>query len=195
MHEIEPYHRWLDLYDPATDELSPFYGKVYNYDLYCDTIYGYYINPAWDYVGSETLYIKLLFADYDNGFVVIEMMGEWNDTINNDIMHFKRNIIEVLMQHGISKFILIGESIFNFHGSGDEYYEEWFEEVEDTDNFDSPGWIAGVNFRDFVKEELSNFNIDSYINLGGTLDVVNWRTMSPRQFFNQIENLIQKRLN
>ena len=194
MHEIEPYHRWLNIYDSANDELSPFYGKEYNYDMYSDTIYGYYIDPAWDFIGSETLYIKILFADYDNGFVVIEMMGEWNDTINNDIMHFKRNIIEHLMYNGINKFILIGESIFNFHGSGDEYYEEWFDQVEDSDDFDQPGWIAGVNFPDFVKDEISNYNIDTYINFGGTLDVINWRTMPPKRFCEKIESLIQKRL-
>ncbi|MEL7005416.1 MAG: hypothetical protein AAFN93_22180, partial [Bacteroidota bacterium] len=83
MHEIEPYYRWLEFYNPAEDELSPFNGKQYNYDLYSETIYGYYIDPAWDFIGSETLYIKILFTDYDIGFTIIELIGEGNDTINN----------------------------------------------------------------------------------------------------------------
>jgi hypothetical protein len=195
MHKIEPYYNWLNDYNPAEDERSPFYGKEYNYDQYSETIYGYYIDPAWDCIGSETLYVKILFTDYERGFAVIELIGEWNDTLHNDIMHLKRNIIEHLLLQGVSKFILLGESVFNFHGSGDEYYEEWFEDVEDTDQFDVPGWIAAVNFPDFVQQELMNFNIDSYINMGGTLEINNWRTMRPKQFCNYVNDLVKKRLN
>lgn len=190
MHEIEPYYRWLSMYDSAQDVNSPFYGKEYNFNAYSDTIYGYYIDPSWDFIGSETLYIKLLYADYDQGFTIIEFIGEWNDAINNDIMHLKRNVIEHLMSNGIDKFILLGESIFNFHGSGDDYYEEWFDEVED-----SSGWIAAINFPDFVQQELTNFNVDSFINMGGQLDILNWRTLQPKHFYNQVNNMIQKRLN
>jgi len=68
MHDIEPYYNWLKYYNPAKDPRSPFHGKHYNFDQYSDTIYGYYIDPAWDFIGSETLYIKILFTDYDKGF-------------------------------------------------------------------------------------------------------------------------------
>lgn len=187
MHDIQPYHRWLNYYDPAADEVTPFFGKEYNYDLYSTEIYGYFIDPAWDYIGSETLYLKILYADYDRGYAIIEFIGEWNDAINNDIMHLKRNLIESLILNGINQFILIGENVFNFHGSDDCYYEEWFEEVDD-------GWIAAINFRDFVLEEFSNYNIDSYINFGGTLQINNWRTLKPLQLFEKVESLIQKRL-
>ncbi|MTI40463.1 hypothetical protein [Fulvivirga lutimaris] len=195
MHEIEPYYNWLNIYNPAEDNRSPYFGKEYNYDLYTETIYGYYIDPAWDYIGSETLYIKILYADYELGYVIIEFIGEWNDAINNDIMNLKRNIIDHLLLQGISKFILVGESVFNFHGSDDSYYEEWFEDVEDTDNYSTPGWIAAVNFADFVAQEFMNFNIDSYLNMGGTLNISNWRTMRPKQFCAMVDNLIVKRLN
>jgi hypothetical protein len=124
MHDIEPYYNWLKYYDSSQDERSPFFGKQYNFDLYSETIYGYYIDPAWDNIGSETLYIKILYTDYDIGFTVMEFIGEWNDAINNDIMNLKRNIIEHLIGEGINKFILIGENIMNFHGSDDCYYEE-----------------------------------------------------------------------
>ncbi|MDV3310469.1 MAG: hypothetical protein LOY03_16800, partial [Cyclobacteriaceae bacterium] len=107
MHDIEPYYNWLGYYDPAKDERSPFFGKEYNYDQYSETIYGYYIDPAWDFMGSETLYIKVLFADYITGYAIIEFIGEWNDAINNDIMHLKRNVIDGMIANGINRFILI----------------------------------------------------------------------------------------
>ncbi|HEY5745149.1 MAG TPA: hypothetical protein VIU12_03645 [Chryseolinea sp.] len=188
MHDIEPYYNWLKYYDPADDERSPFHGKQYNHDVYSETIYGYYIDPAWDSIGSETLYVKILYADYLQGFAVIEFIGEWNDTLHNDIMTLKRNLLEIMINEGINKFILIGENIFNFHGSDDSYYEEWFEEVED-------GWIAAVSFPDFILEEFKKYHIDSYINMGGTLQIPQWRTLQPLNFFDLVNSLVQRRLN
>lgn len=188
MHTIEPFYNWLKYYDPATDEQSPFHGKEYNYDVYSDTIYGYYIDPAWDAIGSETLYLKILYADYEQGYAIIEFIGEWNDTLHNDVMHLKRNIIDLLLHEGIDKFILIGENIMNFHGSDDSYYEEWFDDVED-------GWIAAVSFPDFILDEFRKYRIDSYINMGGTLQIDQWRTLLPQNFFDLVKNLIQRRLN
>lgn len=187
MHTLLPFERWNLYYNSSHDDLSPFAGKEYNYDLYSENIYGYYIDPAWDFMGSETLYIKLLFVDYNAGFAVIEMIGEWNDAINNDIMHLKRNILEHMMYQGINKFVLMGENIMNFHGSDDSYYEEWFEEVED-------GWIAAVNFPEHVQSEMQQFNIDYYINMGGSLQLEKWRTLSPAKFYMLVDGLIQRRL-
>jgi hypothetical protein len=188
LHEIEPYYSWLKYYDSSQDEYSPFFGKQYNYDVYQDAIYNYYIDPAWDYMGSETLYIKLLYADYEVGFSILEFIGEWNDAVSNDIMYLKRNIIDQLTTNGINKFILLGENVFNFHGSDDCYYEEWFDDVED-------GWIAAINFRDFIIEEWKNYDIDSYINLGGGLNISNWRTMTPLTFFEKVNSVIRKRID
>lgn len=188
MHNIEPYYNWLKYYDSAADDRSPFFGKQYNHDVYSETIYGYYIDPAWDSFGSETLYLKILYIDYHAGFGIIEFIGEWNDAINNDIMTLKRNILELMMAEGINKFILIGENILNFHGSDDSYYEEWFEEVDD-------GWIAAVSFPQFVQDEFRKYNIDSYINMGGTLQIEQWRTLLPRNFYDLVSSLIQRRLS
>ncbi len=182
-----PYERWNQYYNSSYDDRSPFAGKEYNYDLYSENIYGYYIDPAWDFMGSETLYIKIIFADYDLRFVVIELLGEWNDAINNDIMQFKRNILEHLIENGINKFALIGENIMNFHGSDDCYYEEWFEEVEE-------GWIAAVNFREHVEEEMKKYNIDYYMNMSGSLQIEKWRTLPPFRFYQLLDGLIQRRL-
>src|SRR5690606_8084548 len=138
-------------------------------------------------MGSETLYIKLLYVDYQVRFAVIEFLGEWNDAINNDIMHLKRNVIELLEHEGINQFILIGENVMNFHGSDDSYYEEWFEDVED-------GWNAAVSFPEFIQEEFKKYNVDQYINMGGTLQIDRWRTMHPLVFYDTVKGLIQRRL-
>lgn len=188
MQDIEPFYSWEYYYNSAEDERSPFYGATYNFDLYTNQIYGYYIHPAWDFIGSETLYLKILFADYDAGFVILEFLGEWNDTLHNDVMHLKRNVLDHLLGEGIRKFILIGENVLNFHGSDDSYYEEWFEELED-------GWIAAINFREHVISEWKKFNLDSYINYGGALEIDNWRTMLPQVLYEQVNKIITHRLN
>jgi hypothetical protein len=195
MHEIEPYYNWRKYYDPAKDPRSPFYGKQYNFNQYSETIYGYYIDPAWDFMGSETLYIKILFTNYETGVTVIEFLGEWNDAINNDIMHLKRNIIDDMVHKGINKFILIGENILNFHGSDDCYYEEWFEDVYDASVASEPGWVAAISFPDFIQDEMKKYRIDAYINMGGTLQLPQWRTLQPTIFCELIGKLIQRRLN
>jgi hypothetical protein len=187
MHTIEPFYNWIDQYSAAEDPRSPLYGAENNLMEYTHNIYGYYIHPQWDDIDSETLFLKILFVDYDQGFCIIEFIGEWNDTLHNDVMKLKRNIIDPLLQEGIQQFILIGENVFNFHGSDDSYYEEWFEEVED-------GWIVAICFPDFVLNEMKQYNLDYYINFGGTLDQINWRTLEPQVLFNRIKGLIQKRL-
>lgn len=194
MHDIEPFYNWLKYYDSSQDEKSPFFGKEYNHDLYQDTIYGFFIDPGWDSIESETLYLKTIYADYDEGFVVIEFIGEWNDAINNDIMLLKRNFIELLLREGITKFILLGENVLNFHGSDDAYYEEWHDEVHDTENKTS-GWIAGVNFPDFLQEEFKKYKIDQHINMGESLQVDNWRTLHPLRFYQRVDSLVQRKLN
>jgi hypothetical protein len=187
MHKIEPYYQWYKYYESSEDEKSPFFGKQYNYDLYSDTIYGYYIDPGWDYMGSETLYIKILYTNYELGCTIIEFIGEWNDAINNDIMNLKRNIIDQQLSHGINKFILIGENVLNFHGSDDCYYEEWREDTEE-------GWIVAMNFRDFVMDEMRNYNVDSYLETGEEFDIINWRTMQPENLFYVVNDIIRHRI-
>ncbi|MEN7546578.1 hypothetical protein AAG747_01585 [Rapidithrix thailandica] len=188
MHEIEPFYRWEKYYNATEDAQSPFYGKQYETTYYTNDIYGYYIHPFWDYIGSETLYIKVLYANYDEGYMIIEMLGEWNDTLYNDIMFLKRNIVDHFLKKSINKFILIGENVLNFHGSDDCYYEEWFDDVEE-------GWIAGINFRDFVIDEWKKYNLDWYINYGGDMEIVNWRTLKPQVFCHLIDQKIQKRIS
>ena len=187
MHTIEPYYNWHNFYIASEDELSPFFGREYSEFEFTHAIYNFAIHPQWDDIGSPTLFIKILFADYEDGFAIIELFGEWNDCINNDIMFLKREIADELMVKGINKFILIGENILNFHASDDCYYEEWFEDVED-------GWIAFLNFREHVLKEFQQENIDYFIVLGGQLNDVSWRTSAPRQLLEKVDALITKRL-
>ncbi|MDB5012105.1 MAG: hypothetical protein JWQ25_307 [Daejeonella sp.] len=187
MHEIEPFYRWRDDYIASEDERSPFYETQYNEFNFDKQIYNYLIHPQWDFFGSQTLYMKVIYADYDKGFAIIEFIGEWNDAINNDIMTLKREILELMIDAGLNKFILVGENVLNFHSSDDLYYEEWFQDVED-------GWIAGINFRDHVIDEFKRNNIDYYINFGGALDDMNWRSLAPIQFFRKVEEQLTKRL-
>ncbi len=188
MHDIEPYFSWKSYYDAAEDERSPFFQRRYNEFEFTHAVYNYCIHPQWDEMGSATLYVKVLYAGYDKGFAVIELMGEWNDCLYNDIMFLKHNVIEPMMEEGINKFVLIGENVLNFHASDDDYYQEWFEEVED-------GWIAAINFRDYVQQEFKDANIDYYIAFGGQFDTFNWRTLSPNRLFDLISNIIMKRLS
>ena len=187
MQDIEPYYRWRDLYNSEEDELSPFYGRVHSEFEYSNTIYNYFIHPQWDDFGSNTLYLKVLYVDYHMSFAIIEMIGEWNDCINNDIMTLKRDVADDLIGKGIKKFILIGENVLNFHASDDCYYQEWFDDVED-------GWIVALNFREHVLNEFSRNNIDYYLVFGGELNDFAWRTYNPLQFFNHVEKVINRRL-
>lgn len=200
MQDIEPYYNWRELYISEEDARSPFYQRQYSEFEYTHTIYNYYIHPQWDYIGSPTLFVKIIYADYpvsgnavisskgkETGFAIIELIGEWNDAINNDIMILKRDIVDELIRHGINKFIIIGENVLNFHTSDDSYYEEWFDDVEE-------GWIVGINFREHVLKEMSQANIDYYITFGGEFNDMDWRTHSPYQLLERIENVMGKRL-
>ena len=188
MHTIEPFYNWQHLYVAANDPLSPFYGREYSELEFTNTIYNFFIHPQWDDIGSETLYVKVLFVDYDEKYAIIEFIGEWNDAINNDIMLLKRDYLDELIYQGINKFILVGENVLNFHRSDDSYYEEWFD-----DNVDE-GWIALLNFREHVLKEFKSAGLDYFFISGGELDDFNWRKFSPGQVFGNVVKIINKRL-
>lgn len=188
MHNIEPHYNWRHLYIASEDERSPFFGREYSEFEFTHAIYDHLIHPQWDEIGSATLYIKILYVSYEKGFCIIELIGEWNDCLYNDIMYLKRNIADVLIENGINKFILIGENVMNFHASDNDYYQEWFDDVGD-------GWIACVNLRPHVEEEFRHSNIDYYLAMGGSLDHLIWRSNTPLQIFEKVNSLLVKRLS
>ena len=189
MHDIEPYYNWRGYYVASEDPYSPFFEREYSEFEFSSKIYNYYIHPQWDSFGSQTLFMKVLYCHYDNGFAVIEFIGEWNDLLYNDIMFLKREVIELMMQEGVTKFILIGENILNFHFSDDSYYEEWFEEVNENE-----GWIALMNAREHVLADMGDANVDRYFVSGGKLNEMRWRTMNPDQLFESVERHVMRRL-
>lgn len=68
MQDIEPHYHWLHLYNSEEDVNSPFYQNVHSEFEYSNTVYNYLIHPQWDSIGSATLYIKILYVDYEKGF-------------------------------------------------------------------------------------------------------------------------------
>lgn len=188
MHDIEPHYNWRHLYTAEHDQRSPFYGRSYSDVYFSNAVYNYYIHPQWDEFGSQTLYIKVLYCDYNLKFCVIEFIGEWNDLLYNDIMFLYRDIIEPMIDNGIKYFILVGENILNFHHDGDDYYNEWFDNIDD-------GWIVCLNFRQHVVQEFVKARIDYVFAFGGKFDAFNWRGYGPIPLFSTINELIMKRLN
>lgn len=187
MHDIEPFYNWRHLYVSEEDERSPFYGRVYSEFEFSQAIYNYYIHPQWDDFGSRTLYLKVLIADYDEHYTIIELIGEWNDAIENDIMNLKREVADKFMSEGIYKFILIGENVLNFHSSDKEYYVEWYDEVSDEN-----GWVVCINMPEQTQYDFVRAKLNRYIEL---MQIDNWRTYKPFHLFRKIDEQIMKRLD
>lgn len=185
MHDIEPYYNWRNHYAVEEDQRSPFYGRDYDQFYFTNKIYNYYIHPQWDEFGSDTLYLKVLFADYDEGFCIIELIGEWNDCLHNDIMFLKRKVLDVLMYHGIHKFVMIGENVLNYHFGDDDYYEEWYQ-----DTMDSGGWILFLNLHQHVYDEMINGHLHRYVHLVPHLMNYEWRKQTPEHLYNTFDALV-----
>jgi hypothetical protein len=186
MHDIEPFYNWRHIYISEEDERSPFFGRVYSEFQFSQTIYNYYIHPQWDDFGSRTLYMKVLMADYEEHYVIIELIGEWNDAIENDIMELKREVMDIFMAEGINKFILVAENVLNFHSGDKDYYEEWYDEVSDNE-----GWIACVDMPEQTQYDFRKAKLNRYIEL---TEIENWRIYKPFHLFKKIDQQILNRL-
>ena len=187
MHDIEPFFKWRGEYIASEDERSPFYQRQYNEFQFTKKIYNYFIHPQWDEFGSLTLYTKILFVDYEEGFAILEMIGEWNDSLYNDIMYLKREVVDQMTEYDINKFIIICDNVLNFHGSDDCYYEEWFEDVSEY-----RGWICFLNTLDHVKDEMEATRIQNYVNFGHDFNAINWRPHKPKVIFRLLDELINE---
>lgn len=186
MHEIEPFYNWRHIYTSEQDERSPFFGRVYSEFVFSHAIYNYYIHPQWDDFGSRTMYLKILLADYEEKYAIIELLGEWNDAIENDIMELKREVIDPFFSMGITKFILVAENVLNFHSGDKDYYQEWFEEVTDEN-----GWVVVLNMPEQTQHDFKRARLNRYLEL---MDLINWRTYKPFHLFKMIDEQIRKRL-
>lgn len=186
MNEIIPFQNWLHLYDPEEDEKSIFFHFERNEMNRQLQIYNYIISPFWDEFDSWTLYGKHLWVDYEEQAVIIELVGEWNDTIENDIMNLKRNWIDALIRQGICKFIIIGENVLNFHSSDLNYYEEWQEDVAEDG-----GFIVLLNLPEHTQREMRQAGLGNYFFF---MQYEQWRIHEPLPFFQMIEDKMLKLL-
>ena len=181
MHSIEPFFLWRDIYSSDQDPNALNYGLEYSEFHYTNKVYNFLLHPQWDNFGSDTLFYKLLFVDYDQQFCIIELIGEWNDTINNDIMLFETELIDHLIDLGIQNFAIIAENVLNFHADGDDYYHEWKEDIE--------GGVYIINALPQVLDEMKSINLQYAITFGGRLNDVNWRSTKPDQLLELLETV------
>jgi hypothetical protein len=56
------------------------------------------------------------------------------------------------------------------------------------------GWIALLNFREHVLEDMKSIDLDSYFVLGGELSEIGWRTLTPSHLFERIDDCVSQRL-
>lgn len=175
MHDLEPFDRWLYLYDQNLDRSSPFGGQDLP-ELGFHRLYDHLIHPDWDSIGSDTLYVKILYIHEALAFAVIELIGEWNDTIGNDIMWLKRELIDSLLPRGIQKFIVMGDNVLNYHGEEDAYYEEWSDDCPQ-------GWVVGMGFRPHITEEWQRLGLGRFMYFGDDWSDDRWRTRHPLQLY------------
>ncbi len=186
MHNIEPYFNWRHIYIGEEDPKNPFYGTAYSEFEFSTTVYNYYIHPQWDDFGSNTLYVKIIYVDYELNFAIMELIGEWNDAIENDIMELKREVIDKMALHGINKYIVVAENVLNFHSSDKEYYQEWYEEVSEEN-----GWIVALNMPEATQYDFRKKKLNYYIEL---MELENWRVYKPYHLFKKIDDELSKRI-
>ena len=186
MHEIEPFYNWRHIYTSEEDPKSPFHGREYSEFEFTQSVYNYYIHPQWDDFGSRTLYLKVLMADYEEKYAIIELIGEWNDAVENDIMELKREVLEKFMYEGITKFILVAENVLNFHSGDRDYYEELYEELSDEN-----GWLVILNMPEQTQYDFRKAHLQRYMEL---MEIDNWRTYKPFHLFRKIDTELSTRL-
>jgi hypothetical protein len=178
MHQLEPFYNWQHIYVSEADPRSPFFERPHSEFEYSQTIYNFYIHPQWDDLGSRTLYGKVLMADYEEGYLVLELIGEWNDAVENDIMTLKRDVLEPFVVQGIRSFILIAENVLNFHSDTSDYYEELAEELTDCG-----GWIVCLNMPTASAREFEQARLTRYLPL---LELYAWRNYRPIHLFRKL---------
>ena len=183
MHALEPFYNWQHQYVSEEDARSPFFGRTHSEFEYSNTIYNFYIHPQWDDLGSKTLYGKALMADYEEGYLVLELIGEWNDALENDIMILKREVLDPFLEEGIRCVILIAENVLNFHSDGTDYYEELAEELSDRG-----GWVVCLNMPESTRCEFEQAGLPRFLPL---LELLDWRSYKPIHLFRKLRTLFE----
>lgn len=185
MQDIEPFYGWLGHYQNEQDPYSPFHEVEHNEFFYDRSVYNYLAHPLWDHIESESLLIKILYADYDRGFAVIELFGVWNDLFENDFKLLCENCLDILVDNGINKLIFIAENILSIYVDEDDYYQALHENIED-------GWLCLIRPREHVREDLLEYHLDQYFFWSEQLDQIQWRKLKPWQLFLRVEEKMSR---
>jgi MFS superfamily sulfate permease-like transporter len=98
----------------------------------------------------------------------------------------RRDVTDDMYKQGITKFIIIAENVLNFHSSDADYYEEWREQLQDDG-----GWVTILNMPEQSQYDFKRARLTNYIEL---MDFPQWRTLKPDIVFQQIDNLMLRRL-
>ncbi len=187
MHEIEPFYGWLSLYSNEDDDNSPFQTAEHGAFSLDKGVYEYLAHPLWDEIGSDGLLVKILYANYDEGYAVVELFGVWNDLIQNDYRLLAEHCLTYLIDAGIDKFILVVENVLNIYLDADDYYEALQEELEG-------GWISLLRPRAHVVREIEQYDIGQYFFWSEELDELNWRKLKPWELYGLVESKMKKLL-
>lgn len=180
LHEVEPHYGWLKYYSAEADPRSPFHHEEHNEFFYDRQVYQYLAHPQWDVIGSDGLLVKVIFADYDREFAIVELFGVWNDLLENDFKLLVDNCLSVLVENGVKRFVLILENVLNIYLDADDYYEAFEEELEG-------GWICLLKGREHVLREIEDNELSSYFYWSPELDGLLWRKLKPVQLFQLVE--------
>jgi hypothetical protein len=186
--EVEPFYGWLHLYAAHRDPHSPFYNEAaIDPDKDMRYIYTFEAHPLWDHIHSESLLVKMLYADYNRGFCILQLLGEWNDLFENDFKLLYEQVLAPMLYQGVSRFIFLCENVFNVYLDQDDYYELLQEALEDTG-----GWLCLLRARQHVLNEFAAYGIDQYLYWNPEFDELRWRKMKPWQLYELIERSLQQ---
>ncbi|MBX3101122.1 MAG: hypothetical protein KF690_01280 [Bacteroidetes bacterium] len=186
---LEPFDGWLFIYSHDQDERSPFHEVEHNLFAYDRRIYTFDAHPLWDNIESESLLVKILYAQYDEGYAILELLGEWNDLHENDFRLLWDNCLHPLVTEGIYRFILICENVFNIYPDADDYYQNAQEELAEGE-----GWLCLLRARPQVLEELEAYGIGQYFFYSPLLESLRWRKLKPWQVYAQVRDQLEGRL-
>lgn len=187
MQDIEPFYGWLNLYQHDRDERSPFHGVVHSEFYYDRAVYNYLAHPLWDNIESESLLVKILYADYEKGYAIIELFGVWNDLLQNDFGLLRENCLLPLVENGIQQFIFICENVLHVYVEEDDYYQAMVDDLED-------GWMCLLRTREHVREDLREYQLDQYFFWSPELDDLLWRKLKPWQIWAMVRDKMDRLL-
>lgn len=186
---LEPFDGWLLLYSHDRDPYSPFHEVEHSLFEYNRHIYTFEAHPLWDTIESESLLVKILYAQYDDGYAILELLGEWNDLHDNDFRLLWENCLHPLVVSGISRFILICENVFHIYPDADDYYQQATEALEDDE-----GWICLLRARPHVLQEMEAYGIGQYLFYSPHLEALRWRKLKPWEVYTQVRDQLEGRL-